>query len=127
MKREPWMTTSGLESGERAERLAKMQLAARSPAEKFADELLMPLASLALLAGGLLGSVFASDDVGRLTLSYLPDAGIPLTWVLSHIGGLVVGSLAAFLIVDVPTFLGVSLLRRLRPDLFLRDARADRS
>lgn len=123
MKRESWMTTSGLESGERAEKLAEMQLAARSQAEKFADELLVPLASLALLAGGLLGSIFASDDVERLALSYLPDAGVPLTWVLSHIGGLVVGTLVAFLTVDVPTFLGVSLLRRFRPDLFARRAR----
>lgn len=123
MKQEPWMSKEGHESGQRAEQLVKAQLAARSPVERFVIYVFQPLAWLVLIGGAVLGATFASDDVHRLAQAHLPDLGVPLNWMLDHVGGLIVGALAAFLCLDVPTYVAVAMLQRIRPDLFAPKAR----
>ena len=91
--------------------------------EVFEEDYFVPVAMLALIVGGACGAVFASDATRSFALSFFPDLSPPLILLIIYGGGFVIGMLIAFLLVDVPTYLSVTLLRRMRPDLFARRVR----
>ena len=122
MNREPWMSEAGYESGRRAEVADKAcrdaQIAEQSPAERFACTVLLPIAILVMIAGSILGAVFASERVRQLVVAYLPGLLDWQTTGLSLLGGIVVGMMASFLALDVPIVIGATTLMRVRPELF---------
>lgn len=114
MKKSSWMSESGHQSGERAERLHQQAVRSRSPVEVFASHF-MVVAVGALLLGGSIGLLMLPNT---LPPSLSEELGGPIFWVANRLTGLVVGLLSVALFIDVPMTMVMTWLRKSRPHLF---------
>lgn len=82
--------------------------------EVFADEFWLVAVAI-LFVGGVSGAVVVGDTVPQSLASLMDGAGL---WIVNRLAGAIVGTMAAFLCIDVPLTFAVAWLKKSRPELF---------